>query len=192
MSETPMRRIAGAGECAVSRMWSMECSTASAAWAAETSCAPLHSMGLRMVAIVLLPRVAGTPWPGGSISEPSVTANPWTCASGETIPLRQVVAEADISSRRCENGGGDSVLGGLQGGCILCPPARDVAQSLTRSVYCARIEVILSGQKRLDAVRAGQGLVAAPHRVAHFNLLFKSLQLPDHGRGTGHASGATL
>jgi len=32
--------------------------------AAETSCAPLHSMGFLIVGMMLLQRCAGMPWPG--------------------------------------------------------------------------------------------------------------------------------
>jgi hypothetical protein len=71
--------------------------TASAAWAAETSCAPLHSMGFLMVAMMLLSRACrGTmAWRPRFPGRPSVTANPWTCTSGKTIDLRQDVAEAE-------------------------------------------------------------------------------------------------
>src|SRR3982751_2506911 len=77
-----MRRTAGAGECAVSRIWSTERPTASAAWAAETSCAPLHSMGFLMVAMMLLPRCVGTPWPGDPLFRAAV-------GHGEPVDLYQ-------------------------------------------------------------------------------------------------------
>src|ERR1700744_5455943 len=81
MSALPMVRMDGAGECAVWRIWSTDRPTASAAWAAEASCAPLHSIGFRIVAMARFSRfVAGAPWPGGLVS---------TVGHGEPVDLYQ-------------------------------------------------------------------------------------------------------
>jgi len=89
-----MRRTDGAGECAVWRIWSTERPTASAAWAAEASCAPLHSMGFLMVAMMLLQRFAGKCLGRAVRGERRTAGHGKSVDLRKTIDLRQDVAEA--------------------------------------------------------------------------------------------------
>src|SRR5689334_20343380 len=110
-----MRWTAGAGEWAVSRIWSMERPTASAAWAAETSCAPPHSIGFLMVAMMLLPLCRGL----HGLADRAIGGR--AVGHGEPVDLYQWKNYRPATGRRGSGNSGDSgqdgrnhpILGGL-------------------------------------------------------------------------------